>query len=419
MRILVVGGGGREHALAWALARHGHDLVCAPGNPGTARVGRNVRITTEDIDGQVGAARDERVDLVVVGPEAPLCAGLADAMRAAGILCFGPGRDGAALEGSKAWSKAFFARHGLPTARHFDCRTMAEVDRALAVLGAAVVKADGLAAGKGVVVARTPAEARAAAAHMIEGGAFGEAGRRVVVEERLLGREVSIHALTDGERYVLLPAAEDHKAVHDGDRGPNTGGMGAVSPTPVVTPALVRRARREVFDPVLAGLRAEGIAYRGVLYAGLMVAPDGTPNVLEFNCRFGDPEVEAILRRWGDDPAAWLAGAAAGRLPAGEPDISPRAAVCVVMAAEGYPGTPRAGDAIAGLADANALADVVVFHAGTRGDGDAVVTAGGRVLAVSAVGDDVDAARARAYAAVAKIAWPGAHYRTDIGRRQA
>jgi phosphoribosylamine--glycine ligase len=417
MKILVVGGGGREHALAWALARRGHTIVCAPGNPGTARVGRNVAVTVEDIPGQVAVARAEGVDLVVVGPEAPLCAGIADAMRAGGITVFGPGRDGAQLEGSKAWSKAFFARHGLPTARFFDCRSMAEVDRALDVLGAAVVKADGLAAGKGVVVAATRGEARAAAASMIEGGAFGDSGRRVVVEERLLGREVSIHALTDGKDFVLLPSAEDHKAVLDGDRGPNTGGMGALSPTPVVTPELARRARSEVFEPVLDGLRAEGIDYRGVLYAGLMVAPDGTPNVLEFNCRFGDPEVEAILARWADDPAAWLAGAAAGRLPAGEPEFSPRAAVCVVMAAEGYPGTPRGGDAIAGIDDAEALGDVHVFQAGTRADGGAPVTAGGRVLAVTAVGDDAGAARARAYAAVAKISWPGAHFRTDIGGR--
>ncbi|HKA90888.1 MAG TPA: phosphoribosylamine--glycine ligase [Haliangiales bacterium] len=417
MKILVVGGGGREHALAWAFARRGHAVVAAPGNPGTARIGRNLAVKADDIAGQVRAARDERPDLVVVGPEAPLCAGLADALRAAGIPTFGPNRDGARLEGSKAWSKAFFARHGLPTARFFDATTMAEVDHALDALGAAVVKADGLAAGKGVVVARTRDEARAAAAGMIEGGAFGDAGRRVVIEERLPGREASILAISDGRSFVLLPAAEDHKAVFDGDRGPNTGGMGAVSPTPVVTPELVERARREVFEPVVRGLAAEGIDYRGVLYAGLMVAPDGTPNVLEFNCRFGDPEVEAIAVRWADDPAAWLAGAAAGRLPAGEPEFSPRAATCVVMAAEGYPGTPRGGDRIAGIAEAEALGDVVVFHAGTRAADGGLVTAGGRVLAVTALGDDAAAARARAYAAVGKISWPGAHYRTDIGGR--
>src|SRR5262249_30448761 len=341
MKILVVGGGGREHALAWAFARRGHAVVAAPGNPGTARIGRNLAVKADDIAGQVRAARDERPDLVVVGPEAPLCAGLADALREAGIPTFGPNRDGARLEGSKAWSKAFFARHGLPTARFFDATTMAEGDHALDALGAEVDKADGLAAGKRVVVSLTRAESRAAAAGMIEGGAFGDAGRRVVIEERLPGREASILAISDGRSFVLLPAAEDHKAVFDGDRGPNTGGMGAVSPTPVVTPELVERARREVFEPVVRGLAAEGIDYRGVLYRGLRVAPDGTPNVLEFNCRFGDPEVEAIAVRWADDPAAWLAGAAAGRLPAGEPEFSPRAATCVVMAAEGYPGTPR------------------------------------------------------------------------------
>ena len=417
MKIHVVGGGGREHALAWALARRGHEIVCAPGNPGTARVGRNFAVAVEDIGGQVALAARENVDLVVVGPEGPLCLGLADAMRGQGIACFGPGRDGARLEGSKAWSKAFFARHKLPTARFFDCTTMEDVDRALAELGAAVVKADGLAAGKGVVVAETVALAREAAEQMIEGGAFGIAGRRVVIEERLSGREASILAITDGKRLVLLPSAEDHKAAFDGDRGPNTGGMGAMSPTPVVTPAVLARVRREVFEPLIRGLAEEGIDYRGVLYAGLMVAPDGTPNVLEFNCRFGDPEAEPQLALWDDDPARWLAGAAAGQLPDGEPSFSRRVAVCVVMAAAGYPGKPRVGDRIHGLAAAEAVGDVVVFQAGTRShDGD-LLTAGGRVLAVTALGDDAPAARERAYAAVGQIDWPGAHFRKDIGQR--
>jgi phosphoribosylamine--glycine ligase len=403
MKILVVGGGGREHALVWAMARHGHEIVAAPGNPGIAEVARCAPIAATDLDGQVSLGRD--ADLVVVGPEAPLVAGLADRCAAAGVRCFGPGAAGARLEGSKAWSKRFFARHGIPTAEFAVATTPDEVEEALARLGGAVVvKADGLAAGKGVVVCGDVGQARAAASAL---------GLPVVVERRLDGREASIMALSDGKRFVVLPPAEDHKAIFDGDQGPNTGGMGAVSPTPVVTPELLERIERAVLAPTVAGLRQEGIDYRGVLYAGLMIAPDGTPNVLEYNCRFGDPEVEAVLARWDDDPAAWLDGVARGALPWGAPRFRDETAVCVVMSAAGYPGTPRTGDPIRGLERTRAL----VFHAATRRAGAELVTAGGRVLAVTALGADLAAARDRAYAAVAEIDFAGAHFRRDIGAR--
>jgi phosphoribosylamine--glycine ligase len=419
MRILVVGGGGREHALVFALARHGHEVLCAPGNPGIAALAACHPVKADDVRGVAALAGDAKVELVVVGPEAPLAAGLADAITGRGIPCFGPTARGARLEASKAWAKAFFARHGIPTADFSTCQTMDEVEAALARLGdRVVVKADGLAAGKGVVVCRDAGEARAAAEAMIVGDAHGPAGRRVVVERRLAGREASVMAVTDGARLVVLPTAEDHKALRDGDEGPNTGGMGVISPSPVVTPALLERVTREVLEPTVAGLRADGIDYRGVLYAGIMMDAAGTPNLLEYNCRFGDPEAEAILSRWEDDPAPWLLGAARGQLPPGAPRFSPRAAVCVVLAAAGYPGAPRAGDEIRGLDEAAALPDVIVYHAGTRVEGGRTVTAGGRVLAVTALGDDAAAARKRAYAAVDRIGWAGMQLRRDIGGRR-
>jgi len=416
MRVLVVGSGGREHAIAWAIGRRGHTVLAAPGNPGIAEVATCHAVPASDNGGLVALAVREKIDLVVVGPEAPLAAGLGDAVRAAGIACFGPGAGGARLEASKAWAKRFFARHHIPTPEFAVCASLDEVDAALARLGdQVVVKADGLAAGKGVIVCHGAAEARAAAEKMLA-GAFGEAGKTLVVEKRIDGREASVLALTDGKRFVILPPAEDHKAVFDDDQGPNTGGMGAVSPTPVVTLELFERVARDVLVPTVEGLRAEGIDYRGVLYAGVMVGPDGAPQVLEYNCRFGDPETEAIFVRWADDPTPWLAGVAAGELPPGEPRWSPEVAVCVVMAAAGYPGTPHAGDAIEGLADGAATAHV--FQAGTRRDGDALVTAGGRVLAVTALGRDLTDARARAYGAVAQIHFNGAHFRRDIGGRR-
>jgi phosphoribosylamine--glycine ligase len=418
MKIHVVGSGAREHALVWALHRAGHELSCAPGNPGIGALARLQPVSTTDIEGQVAAARAHGAELVVVGPEAPLCAGLADALREAGIPCFGPTQAGARLEGSKAFCKQFFARHDIPTADFAVCESMAEVEGALARLGdAVVVKADGLAAGKGVTVCADAEAARIAARAMLEDGVFGAAGRRVIVERRIRGREASIFALTDGERLVILPAVEDHKAVLDGDRGPNTGGMGTVSPT-ALPAGLVERVRREILQPTVAGLRAEGIDYRGVLFAGIMIDLEtGAPLMLEYNCRFGDPEAEPLFARWQDDPAPWLLGAAAGKLPAGEPEFSHDAAVCVVMAAAGYPEAPRAGDEILGLDEAAALPDVTIFHAGTRKDGERLVTAGGRVLAVCALGADAHVARTRAYQAVARIRFEGAHFRRDIGVR--
>jgi phosphoribosylamine---glycine ligase len=415
MRILVVGGGGREHALCHVLARAGHEVIAAPGNPGIAAIVETTPIGAGDLPGLVALASARAVELVVVGPEAPLVAGLGDRLRAAGIPCFGPDADGARLEGSKAWSKQFFARHGVPTAAFAVVKTEAEVDAALARLGTdVVVKADGLAAGKGVVVG---GDVRAAALAMLA-GSLGEAGLTVVIEERITGRELSIFALTDGERSVVLPGAEDHKAVFDGDRGPNTGGMGAVSPAPSFDPALLPRIEREVLAPTLAGLKAERIAYRGVLFAGLMVRPDGSLSVLEYNCRFGDPETEVILPRLEGDLGAWLFGAAVGALPAGSIAASPRPVVGVVMASAGYPATPTVGDPIRGVDAANALPGVVVFHAGTRHDtGGELVTAGGRVLCVTASGEDLAEARRRAYQAVETIGFAGAHFRRDIGAR--
>ncbi|RMH37290.1 MAG: phosphoribosylamine--glycine ligase [Deltaproteobacteria bacterium] len=423
MKILVVGSGGREHALVWRLARAGHQLVCAPGNPGIARDAECLPIAVDAIDGLVTAAADRGVDLIVVGPEAPLVAGLADRARDRGIAVFGPGADGARLEGSKAFSKRFFRDCGIRTAEFFECSTVAEADEAIDRIGAlgdgVVVKADGLAAGKGVTVCDTADEARAAARACLEGGAFGDAGRRVVIEQRLRGRELSLMAITDGHRYVLLEQAEDHKAALDGDRGPNTGGMGAVSPAGWATPELLDRARRDIFDPTLAGLRAAGIDYRGVLYAGLMVDAGGVPWILEYNCRFGDPETQPLMLRLRSDLGQWLYGAATGALPAGDLAWDPRAAVCVILASRGYPQSSEAGVPITGADAFVDDEDVVVFHAGTRERDGRLETAGGRVLGVTALGADVAAARARAYSAVDRIRFDGMHFRRDIGARGA
>jgi len=419
MKVLVVGGGGREHALAWRFARDGHDVLAAPGNPGIADVGRCLALDISDNAAVVAAAVDEGVELVVVGPEAPLVAGLADALRARGIDAFGPGKDGAQLEGSKIYSKRFFKRHGIRTADFTECESLAEAERAIDRLGAeVVVKADGLAAGKGVVVCSEIQQAKDAARAMLEDGKFGEAGRRIIIERRLSGRELSLMAITDGKTYQVLEQAEDHKQAFDGDRGPNTGGMGTVSPAAWASDELVDRVRREIFDPTMRGLAADGIDYRGVLYAGVMVDGDGVPWMLEYNCRFGDPETQPVLARLQCDFAAWLAGAARGELPAEPLSWESRTAVCVVMAAEGYPASPKKGDAISGLSQLAGRDDVFVFHAGTRRDGEALVTSGGRVLGVTALGDGTEAAREVAYGAVKAIEFRGAHYRTDIGARE-
>ena len=415
MNILVIGGGGREHALAWRLARSGHAITAAPGNPGIAALGECVPIKVGEHDKLVALATDRGFDLVVVGPEAPLVDGLADRLRAAGVPVFGPGGAGARLEGSKVFAKQFFARHGLPTAEFAVAASYGEADAAIERLGDdVVVKVDGLAAGKGVIVCSSRTEARAAARELL-GGKFGAAGERLVIERKIRGREVSVLALTDGARIELLAAAEDHKTIFDGDQGPNTGGMGTVSPA-WIAPAVLDRALREIFVPTLVGLATDGIDYRGVLYAGLMVDPAGRPWLLEYNCRFGDPETQPVLARLTGDLGAVLLGAAQGAMPVGAIGWDPRTAVCVVVAAAGYPGEPRVGDVITG-ADVG-RDDLVVFHAGTarRGDG-ALVSAGGRVLGVTALGADVTAARATAYAAVDAIGLAGKQVRRDIGAR--
>ena len=419
MKILVVGGGGREHALAWRLAQGGHLVIAAPGNPGiesslAATGGRCEPVKVDDHEGLVALAKSAAVDLIVVGPEGPLVAGLADRLRAEGLATFGPSTDGARLEGSKVFSKQFFARHRIPTAAFRIATTIEQADAAIAELnGQVVVKADGLAAGKGVVVARDAAEAQAAAREMLA-GRFGDAGAQLVIEQRIAGREASIMALTDGERLAVLASAEDHKAVFDGDRGPNTGGMGTVSPAWTTDP-VAQRIRHEILEPTVRGLKADGIDYRGVLYAGVMVDPAGAPYLLEYNCRFGDPETQPIMARMKGDFGAMLAGAARGEMPIGALAWDARVAVCVVVAAAGYPADPRTGDPITGLDE---LTDVVVFHAGTAKKNGALVSAGGRVLGVTALGISVDQARDKAYAAVDRIGLDGKQVRRDIGARR-
>jgi len=416
MKVLVIGNGGREHALVWRIARGGHEVIAAPGNPGIEQLARCIPVGVGDLDGLVRVAQAEKVDLVVVGPEAPLVAGLADKLRAAGLLTFGPNRDGAQLEGSKAFSKEFFAKHDIPTARFRIVATVAEADAAIDEIGdRVVVKADGLAAGKGVVVATNRAEAKAAARDMLEARRFGDAGATVIVEERILGREVSVFALTDGKRVEVLPAVEDHKTIFDDDKGPNTGGMGTVSPA-WTNPDIVDRITREILQPTVRGLSADGIDYRGVLFAGVMVDAAGAPYLLEYNCRFGDPETQPLMARMIGDLGAVLAGAARGELPVGKLAWDARVAVCVVVAAAGYPGSVRTGDVIGGLDMVGD--DVVVFHAGTARQDGTLVTAGGRVLGVTALGVSVQQARERAYAVVDAVQLDGKQCRRDIGARR-
>jgi len=415
MKILVVGSGGREHALAWRLAQSGHTLLAAPGNPGIEALARCIPIGIDDHERLIELAVAEAVDLVVVGPEAPLVAGLADRLRARGVVTFGPGADGARLEGSKAFSKQFFARHAIPTAPFEVVATVEAADAAIAALGGAVVvKADGLAAGKGVVVAADAAEARAAAREMLEARRFGDAGATVVIEKKIVGREVSVLALTDGVHLEVLPPVEDHKTIFDGDRGPNTGGMGTVSPA-WITDAVRERITREILVPTVRGLAADGITYRGVLYAGVMVDAAGAPWLLEYNCRFGDPETQPIMARMRGDLGVVLEGAARGEMPVGALAWDARWALCVVIAAAGYPAQVRTGDPIRGLDAIHE--EVVVFHAGTARRGADIVSAGGRVLGVTALGISLEQARGKAYAAVDHIDLPGKQVRRDIGAR--
>ncbi|HEY4970648.1 MAG TPA: phosphoribosylamine--glycine ligase [Steroidobacteraceae bacterium] len=420
MKILIVGGGGREHALAWKCAQSPRvsQVFVAPGNAGTAlepKV-RNIDVPADDIDALLAFAQREAIGLTIVGPEGPLVAGIADRFAAAGRACFGPSRAAARLEGSKAFTKDFLKRHGIPTANYatFDSDTF-DPAYIRAQRLPMVVKADGLAAGKGVLICETHDAAIAAAAGML-GGSFGSAGRTIVVEEFLHGEEVSFIVMARGDAVLPLATSQDHKRRDDGDRGPNTGGMGAYSPAPIVTPALHARIMREVIEPTLRGLSADGNPYLGFLYAGLMIAADGTPNVLEYNCRFGDPETQPILMRLQSDLVDLCEAALDGALDRTEACWDPRAALGVVMAAGGYPDAYRKGDPISGL-DAAARLPGKVFHAGTRAVGAQILTAGGRVLCAVGLGDTVAAARDEAYQLVNAIHWNLVQYRRDIGHR--
>lgn len=421
-KVLVLGSGGREHALADALLASPSvsRVVVSPGNAGTLTPPAGLpsgKALLNKPGAPLEVARDERPDLVVVGPEAPLTEGLIDLLSAEGFLAFGPSRRAAALEGSKAFMKEVAARHGLRTARFERVTDVAEVER---VVGSferpPVVKADGLCAGKGVVVAVSHDEAVAAARDMLA-GRFGAAGATVVIEEQLVGQEASVHAICDGERAFVLPAAQDHKRIFDDDRGPNTGGMGTYAPAPLITPVLAERVRREIIDRAVAGMAADGNPFRGTLFAGLMITPEGEPYLLEFNVRFGDPETQVLMNVLDGDVAELLASAARGALSADAVTVAPRHAVCVVLAAPGYPGTPEVGSPISGLERAAQIDGVRVYHAGTRIEAGATVTSGGRVLGVTARGSTLAEAHERAYRAADAIEFRGKQLRRDIARR--
>ncbi|MDH3280217.1 MAG: phosphoribosylamine--glycine ligase [Gammaproteobacteria bacterium] len=421
MKVLIVGGGGREHALAWKAAQSPSvtEVLVAPGNAGTQRERkvRNVPVSADDIPALVKIAAESGVGLTIVGPEAPLVSGIVDAFSAASLRCFGPSRAAAQLEGSKSFTKDFLARHGIPTAEY---NTFTEVEPACQYIerqGAPVViKADGLAAGKGVTVADSPAVAVQAVRDCLAAHKFGEAGKRVVIEEYLAGEEASFICVVDRETALPLASSQDHKARDDGDGGPNTGGMGAYSPAPIVTDALHQRIMREVIEPTVAGLVADGHPYVGFLYAGLMIDERGSPKVLEYNCRFGDPETQPIIMRLNTDLVAVCNAALDGALHSQTVEWDNRAALGVVMAAGGYPGAYRKGDVIEGL-DGLDSAVGKVFHAGTTQRDGAIVTDGGRVLCVTALGETVSEAQRSAYDMVAQIHWPDAYWRTDIGYR--
>jgi phosphoribosylamine--glycine ligase len=419
MNVLLIGSGGREHALAWKIAQSPllTRLVAAPGNPGIAALCETRSVGVADGEGLVALAREMAADLVVVGPEAALEVGIADRLAEAGIPCFGPTKAAAQLETSKAFSKAFAERHALPTAMHV---TVEDAVAAKAALDGFrppyVIKADGLAAGKGVVIAKDRAEAEAAIDHML-GGRFGAAGARVVIEDFMGGEEASLFALCDGKTALIFGGAQDHKRAYDGDLGPNTGGMGAYAPAPILTDAVIQAARTGMIEPTVRGMAAEGAPYRGVLYAGLMIE-DGRPRLVEYNARFGDPECQILMLRLQCDVLPYLHAAATGGLSAVPlPRWRDEAAICVVLAARGYPDAPEKGSVIRGAEQAFGD-DVVVFHAGTaRGADGALIAAGGRVLNVCARGATLQDARAKAYAAIARIDWPEGFHRTDIGWR--
>ncbi len=421
MKVLIIGNGGREHALAWRVAKSPQveSVYVAPGNAGTLLEAglQNVAINADDIDGLLEFAADNAIDLSIVGPEAPLVAGIVDRFTEAGLRCFGPTAAAAQLEGSKAFAKDFMARHGIPTAAYGKFTRIDDAVTFIRQHGAPiVVKADGLAAGKGVIIAQTTDEAEMAVRDMLAGNAFGEAGHRVVIEEFLTGEEASFIVMADGEHILPLATSQDHKARDEGDQGPNTGGMGAYSPAPVIDDALHQRAMETVIIPTIRGMAEQGMPFTGFLYAGLMISPDGETNVLEFNVRFGDPETQPIMMRLQSDLAELCLAAVDGRLDQVEALWDPRPALGVVMAAGGYPDAYGKGYPITGLDEANS-GETRVFHAGTAMHDNAVVTSGGRVLCVCALGDSVTSAAKAAYAGCKKVNWQGAFFRPDIGHR--
>ncbi|MEI6338613.1 MAG: phosphoribosylamine--glycine ligase [Verrucomicrobiota bacterium] len=417
MNILIIGSGGREHALAWKLARSPRveKIFCAPGNAGTAQIAKNIPLGPDDITGLMDFAKKENIGLTVVGPDDALAAGIVDAFAREGSRIFGPCAQAARLESSKIFAKDFMRRHGIPTAgsqeftdslaAHAWCRSAKYP---------LVIKADGLALGKGVLIAESPFEAAMAIHRAMDLGIFGEAGRRIVIEEYLHGVECSIHALVDGNGYCLFPDAKDHKRAYDGNTGPNTGGMGTISPSGTLDPALMDWVKTELLDRFVAGITADGLAFRGMLFPGLMITADG-PKVLEFNCRFGDPETQVLVRRLQSDLLDLLEACVDGTLAGQHPVWDERAAVCVVLASGGYPGAYAKGKAITGLAEAEAWQDVVVFHAGTKNEGGRILTNGGRVLGVTALQDDIAQARSLAYRAADTIGFDQMQRREDIG----
>ena len=419
MNILVIGGGGREHALVWKIAQSPlvNKVYCAPGNPGIAGLAECVNVAADDIDGLLALAQQKTIDLTVVGPEVALTLGVVDRFQAAGLEIFGPNQAAARIEGSKSFSKDLMAKYGIPTAAY---RSFTDRDQAVAYIRAQgapiVVKADGLAAGKGVIVALTVEQAVTAVDEIMLDGVFGSAGSSVVIEEFMAGEEASFFAFTDGSNILPLASAQDHKRIFDNDEGPNTGGMGAYSPAPVVTEALVAEVVATIVRPTIAGMAAEGCPYRGILYVGLMIA-NGKPRVVEFNARFGDPEAQPLLMRMKSDIVPVLQACARGQLTQTALDWHDKAAVCVVMASGGYPGSYETGLPIDGLDAAAKIEDVMVFHAGTAGKDGQIVNAGGRVLGVTGLGTSVAAAIDKAYQGVAAICWQGVQFRTDIGRK--
>ncbi|AKE53035.1 phosphoribosylamine--glycine ligase [Kangiella geojedonensis] len=423
MNVLIIGSGGREHALAWKAAQSDNveKVFVAPGNAGSALEAKveNVSIGVEAVDELVAFAKDNNVELTIVGPEAPLVIGVVDSFTNAGLKCFGPTKGAAQLEGSKAFTKDFLARHKIPTAAYQNFTDIEPAKAYVRDMGTPIViKADGLAAGKGVIIAQTEAEADAAIDDMLAGNKFGDAGHRVVIEEFLQGEEASFIVMVDGKNILPLASSQDHKARDNGDKGPNTGGMGAYSPAPVVTAEMHDRIMEQVIVPTVEGMAAEGHPYTGFLYAGVMIDSDGVPKVLEYNCRFGDPETQPIMSRLNSDLVELCLTAIDGKLDTATADWDPRAAIGVVMAAGGYPESYPKGDVISGLDAVNDINTIgKVFHAGTAEKDGNIVTSGGRVLCVVALGDSVTEAQAKAYQAVDKITWDKVYYRTDIGHR--